>query len=272
MTHSYQKANGSMKKLLGFLVVMTLGMGCGGSTRPTKTAAVEKPAVRAPSAEIAHMGKSTVALVTTDGEGETYSFCTGVWVSPNEILTANHCVVAARKRQLAIAVETVEEMEALEEMEVDAVDTPIHYTVDAESVLGEEPSATHLGVVKKTDKKNDLALIQVATQGVPVHDVAELASQMPALGETVTCVGHPRGLYWTYVGGLVSSYRKDMPDGDGGKRFGPFLQVSAPVYFGNSGGGVFDSEGKLLGIASFIASSPNTAFYIHRDNIKKFLK
>lgn len=204
------------------------------------------------------MGDSTVALVMADEDGDVRPYCTGVWISQDEILTANHCVEAVARHLYDVD----------EDTPVDAVGVPIHYIVEKEARLGEEPTAQHLGYVKAVNEDNDLALVKVETTGMPAHEFAEVADEMPALGEKILCVGHPRGLYWSYVQGLVSAYRKSMPNMDKG---GPFVQVSAPVWFGNSGGGVFDTSGKLVGIASFITKAPNTAFYIHADNIKKFL-
>jgi S1-C subfamily serine protease len=51
------------------------------------------------------------------------------------------------------------------------------------------------------------------------------------------------------------------------------FQVSSPLFGGNSGGGVFDSTGKLIGIVSFIRKNvPNMGFIIHQDAIFGFLK
>jgi S1-C subfamily serine protease len=52
---------------------------------------------------------------------------------------------------------------------------------------------------------------------------------------------------------------------------GPWMQVSAPIWYGNSGGGAFDAEGSLVGIASFKALAPNVAFYVHLETIREFL-
>lgn len=229
--------------------MIALSTGCGGSLKST---------VRSPSSTTAHMGNSTVALVMADEDGDVRPYCTGVWVTEDEILTANHCVEAVARHLYDVD----------EETPVDPVGVKIHYIVEKEAVLGEEPTAMHLGHVKAVNEDNDLALIKVELSGVPTHEYADVADELPALGERVLCVGHPRGLYWSYVQGVVSAYRKSMPGMDKG---GPFVQVSAPVWFGNSGGGVFDTSGRLVGIASFITKAPNTAFYIHADNIKKFL-
>jgi S1-C subfamily serine protease len=49
------------------------------------------------------------------------------------------------------------------------------------------------------------------------------------------------------------------------------MQVSAPVWFGNSGGGAFNDEGEIVGIASFIMKGPSLGFFIPVDSIRPFL-
>jgi S1-C subfamily serine protease len=198
------------------------------------------------------IGSSTVALVRKTEDKETRSYCTGVWVSSVDILTAGHCVGAL-----------VEEDSGLS-----PVGEKVMYIVESEvTEVQKDPVMFHDGVVSGYDKAYDLGLIRVSGN-VPDHNVSEFAEEMPGLGEQVYFVGHPRGMYWSYIVGVVAAYRREV----GEEKHGPFVQVSAPVYFGNSGGGVFDRDGKLFGIASFITRSPNTGFYIHRDSIVKFLK
>jgi S1-C subfamily serine protease len=51
------------------------------------------------------------------------------------------------------------------------------------------------------------------------------------------------------------------------------VQISAPIWIGNSGGGAFNSDGHLIGLSSWITlRAPSVAFFIHRDEIKNFLK
>ena len=88
---------------------------------------------------------------------------------------------------------------------------------------------------------------------------------MPGIGEHIFVVGHPRGMYWTYAEGTVSAYRNESS-------VGKVVQVNATVWFGNSGGGVFDADGKLLGICSRLTKVPQMNYYVHLDSVKKFLK
>jgi hypothetical protein len=255
-----------LKCILIGLFVMSLGA-CGVSKGNIP--------VRSPSTLVSHMGASTVGLVMRNDEGKARVYCTGVWVSKDTVLTADHCVEAAARMHKAAAARAAAKasgkivIEDDEDMPIDPVGTPINYIVESEVTgVGEEPSAVHLGSVVASDSDHDLALVRMLPGGLPGHDVAELTGEMPALGEHVFIVGHVKGFWWSYIEGVVSAYRKDLPFID---KVGPFVQVSGPVYYGNSGGGAFDSDGYLVGICSFMARAPQTNFFIHGDSIKRFL-
>ena len=126
--------------------------------------------------------------------------------------------------------------------------------------------------VLKIDKKIDLALLTTYTDGID-HPIAILSSDVISTGDQVHVLGHPVSYAWSYTKGYVAAIRPDVPGpGDMGK-IEKILQVSAPIGLGNSGGGAFDSQGKLIGICSWISKmGPNLSFFIHRDVIEKFLK
>lgn len=232
-------------------------MGCGGAVLPKGALPI-----RSSSDLVEHMGKSTVALMAIDDEGEIRPYCTGVWISEDVILTANHCAVGGAALTLRVDED---------EVEVNPMGVSLHYIVrDEVTGVGVEPSSLHLGKVMAVDKDHDLALIKAEGKVIPTHDVAVVASEMPALGEHVYVVGQVKGYYWSYVELVLSAYRSEMLKLEL-KFHGPFVQLSGPIYFGNSGGGCFDRDGKLIGIASFIVSSPSTSFFIHAESINKFL-
>lgn len=246
------------KCILVGLVALTVGA-CGGSGNFP---------VRSPSPLVSHMGDSTVALVIKNKAGLSRVYCTGVWVNADTVLTAAHCVEAAAK--MNAPPKAGPESDDDEDTFIDPVGTPINYVVESETRgVGEEPSAVHLAKVIANDHDHDLALVRALPGGLPRHDVALLAEEMPALGEHVFIVGHVKGFWWSYIEGVVSAYRKDLPFVD---KDGPFVQISSPVYYGNSGGGAFDSEGHLIGICSFMARAPQTNFFIHAKSISKFMK
>lgn len=73
---------------------------------------------------------------------------------------------------------------------------------------------------------------------------APLAPGPAQIGQRVYTIGSPRGLDATLSDGLVSGLRRDAA----GTLV--YIQISAPISPGSSGGGLFDEEGRLLGITS----------------------
>ena len=63
------------------------------------------------------------------------------------------------------------------------------------------------------------------------------------IGETVYAIGNPRGLRRTISQGLISGVR-DLQDTR-------FVQTTAAISPGSSGGGLFDTRGNLVGITAF---------------------
>lgn len=62
------------------------------------------------------------------------------------------------------------------------------------------------------------------------------------VGEAVYSVSSPKGLELSLSDGIVSQLRGGPP---------PFIQTTAAISRGSSGGGLFDSEGRLVGITTF---------------------
>ena len=282
-----------MKRYCYLLLLLVLGVIVGGCASLKDSGLMPKSKLST-SALIAHEGGATVALMTYRDDKETTvttgyrPFCTGVWVDETHILTADHCA-KGEQRNLQKRLDkrkegNKEEPKTLQELlqrlfggmpeEVDTIEEKgmsIHYIVEKEVVeVGKEPSGWHLSKVVAFDEKHDLALLEVVGKAVPPHRVAKLADTTPELGEHVNVVGQPVGMYWTYAQGNVSAYRgKDMVKGHDSE--GPWLQVAAPVYYGNSGGGCFNDYGELVGIADWIKDAPLMSFFIHLDTIRSFL-
>jgi len=82
------------------------------------------------------------------------------------------------------------------------------------------------------------------------------------VGERVFTVGAPRGLELSLADGMISSKRA--------VEAGRFLQTSAPISKGSSGGGLFDAQGNLLGITTFmIKDAQNINFAIAAEEYAK---
>ncbi len=82
------------------------------------------------------------------------------------------------------------------------------------------------------------------------------------VAEKVYSIGAPQGLELTIAEGIISSKR--TLDGE------RLLQTSAPISKGSSGGGLFDSQGNLLGVTTFFRKdSQNLNFAIAAEEYAK---
>jgi len=112
---------------------------------------------------------------------------------------------------------------------------------------------THAGdrypaIVKGRDPKTDLALLEVKTD-TPLPFVELTSSDEAMVGDWVIAVGNPFGLGGSVTAGIISARGRDIHSGP----FDDFLQIDAPINRGNSGGPLFDTQGRVIGI--------NTAIY-----------
>lgn len=191
----------------------------------------------------------TVAFIKPDKSGNIFPYCTGVWISSYEILTAGHCIHDKDK-----------------DKDKSPLDRPVQYTTAKEipaDTINFNNITKYPGIVTFFSQNDDLAIIQTY-QGTPTHLIAALANELPAIGEEVYGVGNPDGLFWIYVKGTISSYHMT-------ESLGKAIQANISIYFGNSGGGLFDSSGKLIGICSKLLEITNSSYYVHLDTIKSFI-
>lgn len=214
----------------------------------------------------------TVALVHRDDDNDVMTFCAGVWVAEDKILTADHCARAPVEAAVESMATGDEDEGALEDMVQKLEDGSQIDFITAEESNGtwREPKASHKATVLFHDKAHDLALLTV--KDPPKHRVAPVAGQAPAVGEELSVVGHPASLTWTYTKVMVSAYREEnfRPVEKRG-RLGPYMQVAGEVWKGNSGGGAYNANGELVGVASFMPPAPNECFFVHVDTIRAFL-
>lgn len=168
------------------------------------------------------------------------SFCTGVWVTDKLVLTAKHCTEVP-----GFGVVTKEE--ALDGVRVRSQIEP------------------HKVKVVGVDGAHDIALLEV--EDPPPHPIAKVSDHV-SKGEPVTAVGHSMGLWWSVSTGIVSAVREI----DDGFVTCTVVQTTAPTSPGNSGGGLFNAKGELVGIAhATLAKGQNLNFFIHPQYVSAFL-
>jgi serine protease Do len=99
------------------------------------------------------------------------------------------------------------------------------------------------------DEKTDIALIKVES-AKPLPYVTFGDAGKVRVGQPVMAVGNPFGLGGTVTTGIVSARGRDIQSGP----FDDYIQTDAAINRGNSGGPLFDMEGKVIGINTAIFS------------------
>jgi hypothetical protein len=87
-------------------------------------------------------------------------------------------------------------------------------------------------------KNTDLLLLRSKNESLVPRFYVDIESSEPILGTEVYIVGNPMGLDDAVSMGRVIKFIDN------------FMYITDSIYFGNSGGGVYSTEGKLLGIVS----------------------
>ncbi len=99
------------------------------------------------------------------------------------------------------------------------------------------------------DKLTDLALLKVEPEkSLPHVEFAD--SDKARVGHSVIAIGNPFGLGGTVTSGIISAFNRDINSGP----YDSFIQTDASINKGNSGGPLFNLDGKVVGINSAIFS------------------
>ena len=121
---------------------------------------------------------------------------------------------------------------------------------------------TYKAKVIGTDPSYDLAVIKVEAAGLPFLLYGN--SDDVKIGQWVLAIGYPLNLETTVTAGIISAKARSLglnKDKNGDTRSGveSFIQTDAAVNMGNSGGALINTDGRLIGINSAIASP--TGYY-----------
>ena len=138
--------------------------------------------------------------------------------------------------------------------------TCAHVVSGADTITVILPDGTEYpGTVTGMYEEGDIAVVKIEATGLPAAVIGD--SDQVQLGETVYAVGNPGGtLSGTITDGIISSVDRTInvsleeTSGYGwntGRTVSlEVLQTSAAVSPGNSGGGLFNSRGELIGIVN----------------------
>jgi len=150
-----------------------------------------------------------------DEEDDQNSLGSGVIVSPEGYILTNYHVV-----------------EAADEIQVVLPD-------------GRKAAARMVG----TDPETDLAVVRIGLDKLPVVALGQM--EQAKVGDVVLAIGNPFGVGQTVTMGIISALGRNNLHIN---HFENFIQTDAAINFGNSGGALIDTQGRLLGINSAIYS------------------
>ncbi len=98
------------------------------------------------------------------------------------------------------------------------------------------------------DARADVALLKIDAENLPTVELGD--SDELRVGEWVLAIGKPFGFEHTATQGIISALSRSLPD----ENYVPFIQTDVAVNPGNSGGPLFDEDGRVIGINSQIYS------------------
>jgi putative serine protease PepD len=102
---------------------------------------------------------------------------------------------------------------------------------------------------------DDLAVIKVSADALRPATFAD--STKLQVGQIAIAIGNPLGLSSSVTEGIVSAVNRQVPEGNG-VTLRNAIQTSAPINPGNSGGALVDIRGRVIGIPTLAAASPQS--------------
>lgn len=151
--------------------------------------------------------------------------------------------------------------------------------VSSAEAVAADGTVLHIKGVVGSDESLDLVLLQL--DGVPAGAVPlRFADErVPQRGEYVLVLGHPQGFRFVATDGILSAVHRtrELPapfrDCDC-VHAGPeaiWLQTSAAVSYGNSGGPMLDASGRVIGVIQWLAGGQGLNFALHGSSATNVL-
>ena len=109
------------------------------------------------------------------------------------------------------------------------------------------------GTIVGRDANYDLAVVKISAGNLPTITLGD--STKVSVGDAVLAIGSPLGLANTVTSGIISSLNRPVTTGStGSESYVNAIQTDAAINPGNSGGALVDSQGRLIGVNSAIAT------------------
>lgn len=148
-------------------------------------------------------------------------------------------------------------------------------SIDVTFSDGNKFPATVIG----SDHISDLAVLSISPDALATEHPTPVqlgAQSSLSIGDPVYAIGNPTDIVGAIVSGIVSQLHYPAPffDNNGYPAIGPMHEViltDAPFYEGNSGGGLFNQYGQLVGVTEATTQDPNLHAAIPVDTVNKVI-
>ena len=104
------------------------------------------------------------------------------------------------------------------------------------------------------DKTSDIAVLKIVNSEKKIFPFVQWGEK-PLLGGHAIIIGSPISLDFSVSFGIISAIDRIIPKA--APPFVPFIQTDAAMNRGNSGGPLFNADGKVVGINTLILTPPN---------------
>lgn len=150
--------------------------------------------------------------------------------------------------------------------------TNYHVIEDAQDIDVETNDGTkYKGNVVSYDENIDLALLKIKPKKNEKFSYITFGNSNEVdVGERVFAIGGPYGYKSSVCSGIISAKSREGV-GPNAYNVGEFLQVDAPITYGNSGGPLFDSNGKVIGMSTCGVDHESVNFALSEKTINSVL-
>ena len=128
-----------------------------------------------------------------------------------------------------------------------------HVIANADDIIVRVNNKEYEAKVLGADPYADVAVLKIQSSEI-FNPVQFGNSDKSRVGDWVVAIGNPFGLGGTVTSGIISARNRDV----GLTRYDDFIQTDASINQGNSGGPLFNLEGKVIGINTAIIAPGQT--------------
>jgi serine protease Do len=107
-------------------------------------------------------------------------------------------------------------------------------------------------------RESDYVVFKISNSASNNFKPVKFAKSNPKIGEDCFAIGNPRGLTQTLSKGIISGYREN------------YIQTTAQITHGSSGGALFNNDGEVVGITTMGFKDADLNFALNTVNFDFF--